>query len=77
MFRALPLVMDFDLGRGSEFFRLEIGGSCYYGGFRGWVMGGGLTSIGLKEGDHEQRDQLWFSSFNIFPLRSPLCLNMH
>ena len=54
MFRALPLVMDFDLGRGSEFFGLEIGGSCYYGGFRVWVMGGGLTSIGLKEGDHEQ-----------------------
>ena len=45
---------DFDLGRGSEFLGLEIGGSCCYGGFRGWVMGGGLTSIGLKEGVHEQ-----------------------
>ena len=60
---------DFDRGRGSEFFGLEIGGSCYYGGFRVWAVGGGLTFIGLKEGDHEQERQTVVFIIEYFPSR--------
>ena len=55
---------------GSGLFGLVTGRSCYYGGLRVWVVGGGLTSIGLKEGVHEQRErQVWFLSLSICPSR--------
>ena len=55
---------------GSGLFGLVAGGSCYYGGLRVWVVGGGLTSIGLKEGVHEQRErQVWFFIIEYFPSR--------
>ena len=65
--RALPSVVDFDLWGGSGLFWLVTGGGCYYGGLRGLVMGEGLTSIGLKEGVHEQGKRQCGFHHSLFP----------